>query len=181
MKTVYFMKPVGMAGPIKVGCSHSPTQRQSDLETWSPFALEIIATIDGDHSLERKFHAYFIETHQRREWFSWSQKMADTIVAINAGRFDIGILPLPKTVTQPLRNRQWTPEQKLSAQLNRSARKVFHATGYYPPRNYAIQPDDVEIMKKYLEKPHIYGRYPKSEQTDWPSKARAEYLASIAA
>lgn len=93
--TVYFIKPIGLDGPIKVGCSQSPETRRRSLETWSPFALEIVAQVDGGFDLEHRFHALFIETHQRREWFGWSKRIAATIAAINDGTFDISTLPSP--------------------------------------------------------------------------------------
>lgn len=95
MSRVYFIKPIGMDGPIKIGCSISPDTRRRALATWSPFALEIVAEIDGDFDLERRFHALFAETHQRREWFGWSKRLAAVISAINDGSFDAATLPAP--------------------------------------------------------------------------------------
>jgi hypothetical protein len=95
MSRVYFIRPIGMEGPIKVGCSASPDGRRKTLETWSPFALEIIAEIEGDVDLERRFHALFQETHLRREWFGWSKRIAAVIDAVRAGSFDVDTLPSP--------------------------------------------------------------------------------------
>lgn len=94
MRRIYFIKPVGMDGPVKVGCSVSPDNRRKTLDNWSPFALEIVAEFEGGYNLEARFHAHFQETHERREWFSWSQKIADTIAAINEGSFDVSALPI---------------------------------------------------------------------------------------
>lgn len=95
MRRVYFIKPVGMDGPIKVGCSLSPDMRRKTLETWSPFALEVVAEIEGDFDLEARFHALFQETHQRREWFGWSKRIAAVLAAINDGTFAVETLPSP--------------------------------------------------------------------------------------
>lgn len=120
MKRVYFIKPVGMDGPIKIGCSQSPNTRRAALASWSPFALEIIAEIDGDHDMERRFHALFAETHQRREWFGWSRRLAATIAAINDGTFDIQALPAPINIIaipragKGARTKEWTPERRFS-------------------------------------------------------------------
>src|SRR3546814_6290509 len=78
-----------LAGPVKIGCSVGPNKRRHELETWSPVALEIVAEIDGGFDIERRFHAKFQDTHERREWFTWSQGLDDTITAINAGAFDV--------------------------------------------------------------------------------------------
>src|SRR3546814_3978854 len=50
--------------------------------------------------IERRFHAKFQDTHERREWFTWSQGLDDTITAINAGAFDVSTLPEPVQITQ---------------------------------------------------------------------------------
>src|SRR3546814_12747101 len=41
MKRVYFIRPIGQAGPVKIGCSVGPNKRRPELETWSPVPLEI--------------------------------------------------------------------------------------------------------------------------------------------
>lgn len=63
-RRVYFIKPVGLAGPIKIGCSYSPEKRRSALDCWSPFALEIIAQIDGGANLERQNAAWVDRTRE---------------------------------------------------------------------------------------------------------------------
>jgi hypothetical protein len=97
-KRVYFIKPVGMAGPIKIGCSCSPSNRTRSLETWSPFALEVMAEIEGDVLLERQFHAMFLHLHERREWFRPGADLLDVIAQINAGTFSVEVLPDPLRV-----------------------------------------------------------------------------------
>ncbi len=120
MRRVYFIKPIGLDGPIKVGCSYSPDTRRRTLETWSPFALEILAEVEGDMALERRFHALFIETHQRREWFGWSKRIATTIEAIKDGSFDVETLPAPICVSGKTRNgkgsraREWSEPKRFS-------------------------------------------------------------------
>src|SRR3546814_2791795 len=100
MKRVYFIRPIGQAGPVKIGCSVGPNKRRHELETWSPVPLEIVAEIDGGFDIERRFHAKFQDTHERREWFTWSQGLDDTITAINAGELDVSTLPEPVQITQ---------------------------------------------------------------------------------
>lgn len=113
MSAVYFIRPIGMKGPIKIGCSVSPDRRRSTLETWSPFPLEIVAEIDGSFELERRFHALFAEWHQGREWFLWTVRLQQVIDAINAGIFDLDSLPDPKCL-KPMRRRTngWTERGK---------------------------------------------------------------------
>lgn len=95
MKWVYFIKPIGMDGPIKIGCSRNPDGRRDNLDTWSPFALEVVASIEGDHTLERRLHARFVSSHERREWFRATPDLLAAIEQIKAGTFDLEQLPDP--------------------------------------------------------------------------------------
>jgi hypothetical protein len=82
---IYFMKPVGMTGPIKIGCSFMPERRLSTLSTWSPFELEIITTIAGGQRLERNIHECFADLHSHREWFRPGQRLLDVICRLKDG------------------------------------------------------------------------------------------------
>lgn len=66
---VYFIKPVGMPGPIKIGCSFMPEKRLADIAAWSPWPLEIVVTIPGDADLEKNIHECFALHHSHKEWF----------------------------------------------------------------------------------------------------------------
>jgi hypothetical protein len=93
--SVYFIRGVGMRGPIKIGHSYSPARRALAHEASSPVKLEIVAEITGSFDLERRFHAAFIGSHERCEWFSWTPELQRTIDAINGGTFDPSSLPPP--------------------------------------------------------------------------------------
>jgi hypothetical protein len=93
MSEVYFIRPIGMASPVKIGRAIFPKSRRTALATWSPFDLEIVATIPGGRDLEERFHALFIAHHWRQEWFHGSELMEKVINQINSGTFDIGSLP----------------------------------------------------------------------------------------
>src|SRR3546814_7865437 len=98
MKRVYFIRPIGQAGPVKIGCSVGPNKRRHELETWSPVPLEIVAEIDGGFVIERRFHAKFHDTHERREWFTWSQGLDDTITdrkntRLNSSHYYASLIP----------------------------------------------------------------------------------------
>ena len=124
MTRVYFIKPIGMEGPIKIGCSFSPTARRETLETWSPFALEIVAEIEGEFRLERQFHALFSDSHQRREWFTATP-------AINAGTFDKTTLPNPKLLTGAI-NRVVAPLTLAESYIRSANSRMRHAgISYY--------------------------------------------------
>lgn len=109
MKRVYFIKPIGMAGPIKIGTSNSPTHRAQDLATWSPFPLEVVATVEGGVPMERRFHAAFQSLHKGREWFEASAELVAAINHINAGIFDFDTLPVGVTLP-PCRGPRANPQ-----------------------------------------------------------------------
>lgn len=106
--SVYFIKPIGMDGPIKIGQSKSPEGRVRDLSRWSPFPLEIVAEIEGGRDVEERFHAAFIDHHERLEWFSPHPEILNAIAAINAGTFDVDSLPYPSGPIHGMKKRQAT-------------------------------------------------------------------------
>jgi len=160
-KKVYFIKPIGMDGPIKIGCSAAPDTRRSTLETWSPFPLEIIAEIEGGEQLERRFHAKFTAQHKSREWFSVSADLLVTIEAINAGTFEIETLPAPRRLhhghrTGPKKGTPWTEERKAQARRQRKFQEAKRVTGLVPPFSA-----DAELREKYLADPFSHGVTPE--------------------
>lgn len=66
---VYFIKPVGLPGPIKIGFSTLGKARLMNISTWSPFPLEIVASAAGTVEIERAVHNCFAHCHSHREWF----------------------------------------------------------------------------------------------------------------
>jgi hypothetical protein len=82
---VYFIKPIGMDGPIKIGCSWHPRERLKTLMSWSPYPLEIITTIPGGYQLERNIHECFSDLHLHREWFTAKPRLVAAIEKIKNG------------------------------------------------------------------------------------------------
>ena len=83
---VYLVRPVGQAGPVKIGCSEEPVTRLSTLMTWSSVQLEVAATIPGGSlKLERRIHGIFADQHSHREWFHASKRLTGFIAAIASG------------------------------------------------------------------------------------------------
>lgn len=68
-RNVYFVKPVGLDGPIKIGCSDVPASRVINLAAWSPFPLELIGSVSGTLVDESYLHQCFADIHSHREWF----------------------------------------------------------------------------------------------------------------
>jgi len=82
---VYFIRPAGMLGPIKIGFSEAPTSRLETLAAWSPFRLEIVATIPGSRLLESSIHDCFGDDWSHREWFFPSRRLVEFVARIAAG------------------------------------------------------------------------------------------------
>lgn len=95
---VYFLRPVGQDGPVKIGSSIFPWSRLKTFASWSPVALELVAMIPGDQKLERRFHARFMHLHSHGEWFHAARDLTETLTALAAGEFDTNSLPEPKRI-----------------------------------------------------------------------------------
>jgi hypothetical protein len=93
---VYFLRPVGAQGPVKIGCSSVPLDRLRNQMNWSPLPLELAASLPGGLQLEWAFHAKFLHLHTHSEWFREDPELTATIEAIKAGSFDPESLPAPK-------------------------------------------------------------------------------------
>lgn len=98
MKRVYFLRPVGQLGPIKIGCSKLPELRLETLTVWSPMRLELICSVPGTHKDERTLHGMFHKHHVHGEWFGASKELLALIDHCQA----TGELPaLPEVVKFP--------------------------------------------------------------------------------
>lgn len=84
-KHIYFMKPIGMIGPIKIGCSGWPDERVKQLMVWSPYPLEIVHSFEGGQSTERKLHHCFADLHSHGEWFHPGTRLLKAIEAMKNG------------------------------------------------------------------------------------------------
>jgi hypothetical protein len=82
---VYFIRPVGHEGPVKIGCSATPLRRLSQLMSWSPYVLEVAATVPGDRELEQNIHRCFGDLESHREWFRPHPRLTTLITKLQAG------------------------------------------------------------------------------------------------
>lgn len=114
MSVVYFIKPIGMDGPIKIGHSANPPKRMIDLGAWSPFPLELIGSVPGVLADESFFHDCFADLHSHREWFKPEPKLLDAIATVlAAGTIDVlrgRLVPTGKIRGRP---RNYSPDWRL--------------------------------------------------------------------
>jgi hypothetical protein len=82
---VYFVRPVGQDGPIKIGVANVPTKRLAQIMAWSPVDLEILVTVPGNGALERNLHECFAYAHVRGEWFSPVSDLLKGIASLKQG------------------------------------------------------------------------------------------------
>lgn len=106
-RQVYFLRPIGADGPVKIGCSVRPLARLQEQMIWSPIMLEIVASIAGSFPVEWAFHAKFLHLHSHSEWFRADPELTATIEAIRAGTFDLATLPSPKRLQSDAQMRAW--------------------------------------------------------------------------
>jgi hypothetical protein len=76
---VYFIKPVALDGPIKIGHSWCPENRLIGLTAWSPWPLHLIGAVKGEGKDERFLHQCFADCHSHREWFHSSARLREAI------------------------------------------------------------------------------------------------------
>ena len=101
---VYFIRPVGLPGPIKIGFSKVPARRLLDLTVWSPFPLEVVATVPGTTMLETNIHQCLARSHDRHEWFFPTNDVTGVVAKLVAG------LPIERAID--LSARQGTIRKK---------------------------------------------------------------------
>lgn len=84
-RLVYFVKPVGMAGPIKIGRTYLPiATRLSQMASNSPLSLELIHVVASDK--EHAIHCHFADAHSHGEWFHPIPRLLAAIEALKAGK-----------------------------------------------------------------------------------------------
>lgn len=85
-KQIYFIRPVGAVGPIKIGCSRWVDERLASLMLWSPTPLEVITYAEGDVRLEFCVHRMFADHRLHKEWFAPAPALLEAIDRVKAGQ-----------------------------------------------------------------------------------------------
>lgn len=174
---VYFIKPKGRKGPIKIGCSNVPETRLSALSAWSPYRLEIIGTVPGDYPDEAFIHRCLAADHSHREWFKATPLVVTTISKIiEAGNVNVirGVLSPVGNIRTPRQGKR-TDIQKLhfsyDRRISNAGQRIREAAEawYSPPDVRSILgfmrtrlPTDKERARldEYLAAPETHGVIP---------------------
>src|ERR1700728_4360202 len=102
---VYFIKPTGLPGPIKVGFSNCTPGRVRSLASWSPVLLEVIVMIPGSTTLELNIQDCLWDYHSHHEWFFPADRVMRLVADLIAG------VPVEEAIDltdrSPARNRHW--------------------------------------------------------------------------
>ena len=140
-RLVYFIRPKGQDGPVKIGCSAAPENRLLTLAVWCPYELEVLAAAPGGFDIERRCHLKFARDRLHHEWFAHSPELDAFIEHVAAhGVFpDLPHLPLPK----PTPRKHSSPsEREMKGKATRMLNKAMvHAYGWWdrPPYPSHIQ------------------------------------------
>jgi hypothetical protein len=162
---VYFAKPVGLEGPIKIGCTYQPQERIIALSVWSPFPIELLVAIPGSFKLERNLHECFADRHSHREWFNPSEKLLAGIEALKAGRpveeaFDL--TARLHGITKKRGAATWRPAVRLKMSWFHRLRKAQQiATDIRRAR--MLLPRDVDQLLNDLTRGNAYPLTPEQE------------------
>lgn len=74
----------GNDGPIKIGCSTDVAKRLRALQIGSAYALAVLAVIEGNETIERRYHRQFAHLRLNGEWFRRDTVLLNEIERINA-------------------------------------------------------------------------------------------------
>lgn len=105
---IYFIKPTGLAGPIKIGFSIRPIVRIQPIQANSPIPLQIIGQTPGSMDDEWYLHRCFADQFSHAEWFHFSHPMNAAIEGI----LKEGIQYAYRNLTEKGPDRLWTRKKR---------------------------------------------------------------------
>lgn len=181
---VYFVKPVGAPGPVKIGCSEYPVGRLSTLMCWAPFPLELVVAIPGGRDLERNIQECFFDQYSHREWFHPSARLSALMNALQNGVPIAQALDLSKRLGRMRVGRapgSMSPQRRrylsYTHRIRRTAKRLRDGAGDY----YCAAPDDAAaIMDRWCGARYCRPYREPIEPTEQEISRLDEVLASPA-
>lgn len=134
---VYFIRPVGMTGPTKIGFSIAPERRLMALSVWSPYPLEVAAKTPGSHRLERQFHNLLADHWTHHEWFRDDQQVTAVVEEVARGVFDFSRLDQTESLLREKHPRNLSDRTRRAMGLQIRLHWVGHAAGLQVPEAVA--------------------------------------------
>lgn len=134
--TIYFVRPVGLAGPIKIGFTTNTMLRLPAINAWAPFRLEIAASTPGTLRTENAIHRCFSECHSHGEWFFPTSRLIAAIEALATGR------PLEEAIdftkqAGPIRGKfPWTDDRRKIMSYRQRAAWLERRDDLFAPCEY---------------------------------------------
>lgn len=157
---VYFIRPVGMDGPVKIGCSIDPGQRIMPLAQWSPFPLEIAAYAPGTFANERFIHSCFAKSHSHHEWFLPSERLTALIQEVSAsGKLDAALSMTPEGSISAPHDARWPASRRLYMSI---IQRVGNIARRRLGQGLRTPPDIEAILKAWYRRPE-YSTPPADE------------------
>lgn len=105
---IYFIRPSGLVGPIKIGFSIRPLVRIQPIQANSPIPLEIIGQTPGSMDDESYLHRCFADQFSHAEWFHFSASLNAAIEGILRD----GIQYAYRNLTEKGPDRLWTRKKR---------------------------------------------------------------------
>lgn len=160
---VYFCKPVGLPGPIKIGCTGKPIERVKQLMLWSPVDLELIVTAPGTFADERAVHAVFGDHHIRHEWFQPCDALVAGIESLKKGSslkqaFDLDRPGRPVRSFTSIRRQKWSDSTKLRVKYGQRLRAAERKTGDTIAERLVVPKDVDWIIHQWRESDFVSER-----------------------
>jgi len=106
VRTLYFARPKGQLGPVKIGCATNVKNRIQQLRPFGMSALELVASIPGSMDDEWRIQSLFWHDRLEGEWFNWSRGLQILMDSAARGELDIEALPPRRIRHMPERQRK---------------------------------------------------------------------------
>jgi len=152
--SIYFVKPVEFAGPIKIGITNDMKVRMQSFSRYSPVKLEVAVSVPGSLALERSLHERFAYAHSHFEWFHPVDPLLSGIEGLKSGlpierAFDLSIKTGSIRKRAPGVLARFTPQYK---QRLKYVMKVTH--NIHKINKGCVQFERSDLLKNILHSDH---------------------------
>lgn len=152
---VYFAVAGGM---VKIGCSIDPIKRIENRQEWSPYPIQVVATIEAGFRMERAIQAKFAPEWSHNEWFRISDRLQQFIQSVTRG--DLSVLPDSRCEVIPVipqKAMATRAKWNLTAMVNRAEDRFYGAPGSWLDRQKreSVRPQAVKDALESYKGAHV--------------------------